>query len=103
MTHHDTGPMQPNEIAEETVDAVRRALQREVSAFHSERAPELRTALHNLACEARQKAISPEHVLIALKSIWRALPDVEHARDYDEKTRILQRVVAICLKEYFAD
>jgi hypothetical protein len=63
MTHHDTGPMQPNEIAEETVDAVHRAL----------------------------------------KSIWRTLPDVEHARDYAEKTRILQRIVAICINEYFAD
>jgi hypothetical protein len=104
MTHHGTGPMhQPNEIAQETVDAVRRALQRDVSASQSEPAPELRTALHNLACEARQKAISPERVLIALKSIWRTLPDVEHARDYDEETRILQRVVAICIKEYFAD
>ncbi|HEY2376597.1 MAG TPA: Clp protease N-terminal domain-containing protein [Gemmatimonadaceae bacterium] len=103
MTQSDPGPMPPNEIAQDTVDAVRRALERHVNTADAEPAPELRAALHSLAREARQKSISPEHLLVALKNIWRALPDVEHARTEDEQTRILQRVVAVCIKEYFAD
>ena len=103
MTHHDPGQMLPNEIAHETVDAVRRALARDVSVPNPEPAPELRTALHKLANEARQKGVSPEQMLITLKSIWRALPEVAQARDHDEQMRILQRVVAICIREYFAD
>jgi hypothetical protein len=102
MTHHHPGQMLPNEIAQETVEAVRCALARDVSAPQPEPAPELRAALHKLASEARQKDVSPEQVLITLKSIWRALPEVAQARDHDEQTRILQRIVAICIKEYFA-
>lgn len=102
MTHHDPGQTLPNEIAQETVDALRHALARDLDAAHPEPAPELRAALHVLAGEARQKGISPEQLLITLKSIWRTLPEVVHARDHDEQTRILQRIVAICIKEYFA-
>ena len=103
MTHHDSGQILPNEIAQETVDAVRRALARDVSAPHPEPAPELRTALRKLASEARLKGVSPEHILITLKKIWRTLPEVAQARDHEEQTRILQRIVTICIKEYFAD
>ena len=81
---------------------VRRALERHVGDHGAEPAPELRAALQTLAREARQKGISPEQLLVVLKSLWRSLPEVQHARDYDEETRILQRVVAMCIKEYFA-
>jgi hypothetical protein len=103
MTHHDTGPMLPNEMAPETVDSVRLALECYFEAAHSDAAPRLQVALHNFAREARLKGISPAQVLATLKSIWHALPAVTRARDHDEQTRILQRVVAICIKEYFAD
>ena len=95
--------MPPNEIAPETVEMVRRALERHVDAHGAEPAPELRAALQTLAREAREKGISPERLLVALKGMWRSLSEVEHARDYDEETRILQRVVALCIKEYFAN
>lgn len=100
---HDTGPMQPNELDQQTVESVRRALERYVQGPAAEPAPEVRAALHELARDARQKAMPPEQVLLVLKRIWQSLPDVEHARDRDEETRILQRVVTMCIKEYFAD
>ena len=103
MMQHDTGPMPPNALAQETVDSVRRALEHYVQRPASEPAPELRTALHVLAKEAREKAVSPEQLLITLKGVWQALPEVEKARDYTEQTLILQRVVTICIKEYFAE
>jgi hypothetical protein len=103
MMQHDIGPMPPNALAQETVDAVRRALQRYARTPASEPAPELRTALHALAREARLKEVPPEQLLVALKRVWQALPEVEHARDNTEQTRILQGVVTICIKEYFAE
>lgn len=103
MMHHDTGPMLPNELAQETVDSVRRALRHYVQRHASEPAPELHHALHALAAEAREKAVPPEQLLITLKGIWQSLPDVEKARDINEQTLILQRVVTTCIKEYFAD
>jgi hypothetical protein len=103
MTHHDTGPMPPNALAQQTVDSVRRALERHVQASSSQPAPELRTALHALACEARERGVAPEQLLITLKGIWQSLPMIESAHDYGEQQRMLQRLVTICIKEYFAD
>ena len=103
MMQHHTGPMSPNALAQEAVDSVRIALERYSETLAAEPAPELRRALHALAQDARAKAVAPEHLLIALKGIWQTLPTVEKARDYTEHTRVLQRVVTICIKEYFAD
>jgi len=100
---HDTGPMPPNALAQKTVDSVCSALEHYVHAPECEPAPELRAALKDLAHEARQKAIAPEQLLLVLKGIWRSLPDIENARDHDEQTRLLQRVVSMCIREYFAD
>ena len=101
MIQHDTGPLPPNALAQETVDAVRRALLRHARSV--EPAIELRTALHALAREAREKAVPPEQMLVTLKNVWQSLPEVESARDLTEQTRILQRLVTISIKEYFAD
>ena len=102
MMEHHTGRM-PNAIAQEAVDSVRSALERHAETLASEPAPELRTALHALAHDARAKAVPPERLLLTLKDIWRSLPSVEKARDLTEQTHVLQRVVTICIKEYFAE
>ena len=65
--------------------------------------PELRIALHQLAREAKEKAVPPEQLLVALKVIWQSIPNVENAPDRTEQTRVLQRVVTICIKEYFSE
>lgn len=104
MMQHDMGPMPPNALAHETVDAVRRALQRYVVEASAAEAPSpLHGALHALAHEARAKGIPPEQLLLTLKGIWQALPEVENARDHSEKTRILQRIVTLCIQEYFVE
>lgn len=101
MIQHDTGPLPPNALAQETVDAVRRALLRHTRTAEPD--SELRTALHTLAREAREKAVPPEQLLVTLKNVWQSLPEVEHARDFGEQNRTLQRLVTISIKEYFAD
>ena len=101
MIQQDTGPLPPNALAKETVEAVRRALLGHARTV--EPPPELRTALHALAREAREKAVPPEQLLVTLKNVWQSLPEVENARDFAEQTRTLQRLVTISIKEYFAD
>ena len=54
-----------------------------------------------MAAEARQKSILPEHLLVALKHIWFSLPEVHAMRERAEQARLLQRVVSMCIKEYF--
>ena len=102
MERH-SGPMSPNAIAQQAVDSVRAALERHAETLAGEPGPELRTALHALAHDARAKAVPPEDLLVTLKSIWRSLPSVEQARDDSEQTHALQRLVIICIREYFAE
>ena len=97
---HDSGSIPPNDLAHEAVDAVRCAL--EEHALHSESVAELRSALHELAREARFLAIPPEELLLLLKRTWTTLPDVANAPDQLTQTRVLQSVVTMCIKEYFA-
>jgi hypothetical protein len=99
---YDSGPMPPNELAQETVDAVRRALER-YAREPAEAGPSLRAALHELAHEARLAAVPPEHLLIVLKRTWHDLPNVANASDQAEQTRNLQTVVTMCIKAYFGD
>jgi len=55
------------------------------------------------SAEAREKAVPPEQLLITLKNVWQSLAEVENARDFNQQQRTLQRLVTICIKEYFAD
>jgi len=103
MKQLDQSQMSPNALAQETVDFVRRALERHLRCRDSEPATELGKALHDLAREARQKAVSPGELLLTLKSIWRSLPEMETARNQTEQTLVLQRVVSMCIEEYFAE
>jgi hypothetical protein len=95
--------MSPNALAQEAVESVRMALTRYVETLAAEPTPELRGALHALARDARTKAVPPEQLLVTLKGIWQSLPSVQKAPDHTEQTRVLQRVVTICIKEYFAE
>jgi hypothetical protein len=99
MVHDSTpglGALDP-----ETVAAVRSALALYI-ATPSDGEP-LRQALDVMAAEAHEKSILPEQLLVVLKDLWYALPSVGAMRDAAEQTRLLQRVVTICIKEYYAD
>lgn len=99
MMAQDSSPTPPGGLAEETTDAVRAALRGYLRAPSS--STELRTALQRMADEARTKAILPEHLLVTLKQLWSSLPEVRSAGDADEQTRMLQRIVTMCIREYY--
>ena len=100
MMAHDSS-WGPAALAEETIAAVRSSLVRYVDApSHGD---ELRSALHAMAAEARAKSVAPEQLLVALKDIWYSLPVVRGMHDPAEQIRLLQRVVTMCIKEYYAD
>jgi hypothetical protein len=96
---HDSSPTPPSGLAEETTEAVRAALVQYLRAPSSP--TDLRDALNRMADEARARAILPEHLLIALKQIWGSLPEVRAMGDVEEQTRVLQRVVTMCIREYY--
>jgi hypothetical protein len=99
MMAQDSSPTPPSGLAEETTNAVRAAL---LQYLRAPSVPnELRDALNRMAEEARTKAILPEHLLITLKQIWSSLPEVRSVGDVEEQTRMLQRVVTMCIREYY--
>jgi len=61
----------------------------------------LRDALRQLADDARDKGVPPEHLLTALKDIWRTLPQMQRRITPGDEAQLLQRVVSICIAEYY--
>lgn len=98
MMAHDSSPG-PGGLAPETIEAVRSALIQYVDA--PARGDRLQAALHAMAAEARAKAILPEQLLIVLKDIWYSLPAVQASGASSEHVRLMQRVVSLCIKEYY--
>jgi hypothetical protein len=100
MMAHDSS-LGPNGLTEETIAATRAALVEYIRApAHGDR---LGVALHAMAAEARDHSMLPEQLLIVLKDIWYSLPSVRNMSDSADQIRLLQRVVTMCIKEYYSD
>jgi ActR/RegA family two-component response regulator len=99
MMAHDSSPG-PNVLTEETIEAVRAALVQYVSA--PARRDDVGAALQRMAIEARDRSMLPEQLLIVLKDIWYSLPSVRNMSDATDQVRLLQRVVTMCIKEYYS-
>ena len=97
---HDSSPG-PGSLSPETIEAVRAALVAYVDAPSC--GERLGQALHVMAAEAREHAMLPEQLLVVLKDIWYTLPIVRSIREPSEQVRLLQRVVTMCIREYYAD
>jgi hypothetical protein len=88
-------------ISEETLTALRNALQQRLSGSTGD--AELRQVLRNMSDEARAESLHAEQVIVALKRVWESLPDVRRAANRQEQNRLLERVVTLCIQEYYAD
>ena len=62
---------------------------------------ELRRALSLLAQEAQVKHLRAEELIIALKTLWRSLPEVQQATNRTDQNLLLGRLVSICIEEYY--
>ncbi|MDB4899090.1 MAG: hypothetical protein JWN53_898 [Gemmatimonadetes bacterium] len=100
MMAFDSSKTPPSRLDDETIDAVRVAL-RAYLADPTEPSS-LQRALLSMATEARAKSIPPEQLLIALKEVWGSLPEVRTMSDTNRQTTLLQRIVTMCIKEYYA-
>ena len=100
MMAHDSSPPPVPGLAEETVRRARIALSGylEDQEAHGQ---DLRDALGVMATEAREKKMLPEQLLVVLKDIWYTLPEVGAVEDSGAQIRMLQRVVTMCIKEYY--
>lgn len=100
MMAFDSSQTPPTLLDEGTVSEVRTAL-RAYIADSAQPAP-LQRALVVLADEARAKAMLPEHLLMVLKDMWHGLPEVRAMQDGSEQVRMLQRIVSMCIRQYYS-
>ena len=100
MMAHDSSQTPPSRLDDETVNTVRLALR---AYLHDSAEPSaLQSSLLLMATEARARAILPEQLLVVLKDVWNTLPEVRSMTDTREQVRLLQRVVTMCIKEYYS-
>src|SRR3954471_15740483 len=99
MVAHDSSSTPPSRLADETVAALRDALRRYLS--NGLTPSPLQAALLVVAREARERDVLPEQLLVVLKNAWNELPEVRAMTDAGEQVRLLQRVVTMCIKEYY--
>ena len=100
MMAYDSSQTPPSRLDQDTIDSVRAALRQYLSEGTSSR--DLQSALVRMAAEAREKLILPEHLLITLKDVWNGLPEVRAISETSEQVRLQQRVVTMCIKEYYS-
>jgi hypothetical protein len=100
MMAHDSSHPPPSRLDDDTVAAVRAALRAYLSS--SANPAELQGALMRMSVEARERAVLPEHLLVVLKDVWATLPEVRAMTDAGAQVRLLQRVVTMCIKEYYS-
>lgn len=97
MAHDSSTPS--SRLDDESLSSVRLALRGYLQ--DSEDPSALQASLLLLATEARARNILPEHLLVTLKETWSALPEVRAMNDPGEQVRLLQRVVTMCIREYY--
>ena len=100
MMAHDSSQTPSSRLDDETVAAVRVALRAYIRDSADPNA--LQAALLLMAGEARSRTILPEQLLVALKDVWHTLPEVRSMTDSREQIAMLQRVVTMCIKEYYS-
>ncbi len=100
MMAHDSSHTPPSRLDDDTVATVRASL-RTYLANTSDPVP-LQRSLLRMSAEARERAMLPEHLLVVLKDLWSTLPEVRGMTDAGEQVRLLQRVVTMCIREYYS-
>lgn len=88
-------------LSRTATDAMIAALERYLSP--SSDVASLRSALHTIGREAKVKRIPAEQLMIAFKALWLSLPQSRAADDAAQRARLLERLITICIEEYYRD
>lgn len=93
------GTLPDSQFAERAGTALRSALQGHLRQPVTDET--LRRALHALCTDARTKSLRPEHLIVIFKQVWGSLPEVQ-GRSANRRQDLLDRIVTICIEEYYA-
>ena len=86
-------------LSERATTAVRSALQAQLRQPSGD--DSLRRALRSLCVEARARELRAEQVIVLFKRAWDTLPE-SRGTDGRKKQEMLDRVITVCVEEYYA-
>ena len=99
MMAYDSSAGRP-QLSAESVSELTAALER--YATNEADIAAIQPALRRVADEARAKRVQAEQLLVLLKDVWFGLPVVKATVDADAQHRLLQRLVTLSIREYYA-
>ena len=99
MMAHDSSSPRPK-LSATAIAGLEKAL----AAFLANQsdAANLDSALRTITVEAREKQVHAEQLLIILKDVWFALPQIRQSPSGDHQNAMLQRVITQCIREYYS-
>jgi len=100
MMAHDSGHTPPGRLDDASIENLRDALRAYLQ--DSEDPSLLKPSLLAIASEARARDILPEQLLVVLKDVWSGLPEVRSKMNSRQQVNLLQRVVTMCIQEYYS-
>ena len=90
---------EPFALSERAITALRSAMQGQFRQAPSDYS--LRRALRSLCMEARSRNLRAEQLILVFKHTWYSLPEAR-GTDARKKQEMLDRLVSICVEEYYA-
>jgi hypothetical protein len=101
MTTPDPGPRPAHAgLSAEAVAALRRAVQLYVDQGSMD--GEIRHAVRTMCADVHRDNLRAEQLIIAFKEAWHALPEVHRIPRGGERERLVERVVTMCVEEYYS-
>lgn len=89
------------ELAEQALAALREALR--AGAVEQSCDVALRRAVQIVCREARRTDMRVEHLLVTMKTAWQHLPEVRALPFGASRSRLLDRVISMCIEEYYGE
>ncbi len=89
----------PAVLDDETISAVRAALGSYVQ--DGDPGTLLRDTLRTMASEAKARGITAERLLVVLKGVLNALPELRKIAEPIDREKAKQRIVTACIEQYY--
>jgi hypothetical protein len=103
MTDESRSAPEPSPVLpQSTLDAVRAAILAHL-AKPAEGTDTLHDALRRMAREANANQVRAEQLIVAFKQLWATMPELQNASDRQARSRLLERLITLCINEYYAD
>ena len=93
-------PVSP--LSDSTIQELRAALTDQLKQATG-LSPELTRLLRKVGAEARQKKVRPEELIVTFKQMWNSVAESVPLQNAEERERMRQTLVTLCIQAYYAE